>query len=190
MTKRYLHIKIIISALACCFFINSCADKKQTVTTDATKRIGIEVGKNVVVKYSVGRNRKAFLKAPLMYRVSDTVVYTEFPNTVHVDFYGINDTLQTKLDAHYAKYKESESKVLLRDSVTIINVKGDTLHCKTLYWDRNRTGAEFYTNDSIRIRTKKQIINGVGMEAQQDFKTWHIIHPTGFLETGNSDTTK
>jgi LPS export ABC transporter protein LptC len=179
------HIKNIL-VLFCCCFLFSCGTKEKAVVIDTTKKVGVEEGKDIVIKYSVGNNRKAFLKAPLMYRVADTVIYTEFPKKVHVDFFGANDSIESKLDAHYAKYIENESKVFLKDSVTVINIKGDTLHCKTLYWDRNRTGKEFYTDDSIRIRTKTQIIDGIGLDAQQDFKSWHIVKPIGFIEVQNS----
>lgn len=189
MTNQYLHIKIIVLLLAGCFFMVSCGGNA-TVVTDTTKKAGVEVAKDVVVRYSVGKNRKAFLSAPLMYRVADTVVYTEFPKSVHVDFYGDGDTLQSVLDAHYAKYKENESKVFLKDSVRVMNVSGDTLYCDELYWDKSRTGAEFYTDKPIRIRTKSHIINGIGLDAQQDFKAWHIVHPTGFLEVQNSEVPK
>ncbi|HMG82954.1 MAG TPA: LPS export ABC transporter periplasmic protein LptC [Ferruginibacter sp.] len=188
MNQQYLHIKIIGLFFAACLFAR-CGGKEKTAAVDAKKKVGVEIAKDVIVKYSIGSNRKAYLSAPLMYRVADTVVYTEFPNTVHVDFYN-GDTIETKLDAHYAKYKENESKIFLKDSVTIINVKGDTLHTKTLYWDKNRTGAEFYTSDSIRIRTKTQIINGIGLDAQQDFKAWHIVKPTGFIQVANAEMPK
>jgi LPS export ABC transporter protein LptC len=188
MTHQYLHIKIILLFLTGSFFIVGCGEKEKAAV-DTGKKIGVEIAKDVVVRYSVGSTRKAFLSAPLMYRVADTSVYTEFPHTVHVDFYNA-DTLESKLDAHYAKYKENESKIFLKDSVTVINIKGDTLHAKTLYWDKNRTGAEFYTSDSIWIRTKTQIINGIGLDAQQDFKAWHIVKPTGFIEVQNAEMPK
>jgi hypothetical protein len=190
MNNKHLYIKLITVFLAGCFFMGSCENKEDAAAIDTGKKVGVEEAKDVVVRYSVGHNRKAFLKAPLMYRVADTVVYTEFPKKVHVDFYGATDSLESQLDANYAKYKENENRIFLRDSVTVINVKGDTLHCKTLYWDRSRTGAEFYTSDSIWIRTKTQIINGIGLDAQQDFKAWHIVRPTGFVEVQNSEVPK
>jgi LPS export ABC transporter protein LptC len=188
MKNKYLHINIITLFLATYFFIAGCGEKENT-NQSLTKKAGVEVAKDVVVRYSVGHNRKAFLKAPLMYRVADTVVYTEFPKSVHVDFYD-SDTLQSVLEAHYAKYKENESKIFLKDSVRVMNVNGDTLYCNELYWDRSRTGAEFYTDKPIRIRTRTHIINGIGLDAQQDFKAWHIVHPTGFLEVQNSEVPK
>ena len=69
-------------------------------------------------------------------------------------------------------------EVFLKDSVRVINIKGDTLYCDELWWDRNRTGNEFYTDKPVQIRTKMQLIFGVGMEAKQDFKNWVIKNVT------------
>jgi LPS export ABC transporter protein LptC len=169
-------------AFACCIFLFSCENNMNDIKKLSARRVGVEVAKNVVVKYSIGGKRKAKLTAPLMNRVQDTVVYTEFPKTIHVDFFGENDSLESKLDAHYAKYKDLESKVFLKDSVRVINIKGDTLYCDELYWDRNKKNTEFYTDKPVRIRTKTHIINGIGMDARQDFTEWHIVQSTGFLK--------
>ena len=59
--------------------------------------------------------------------------------------------------------------------------KGDTLQCNELYWDRNRTGKEFYTDKPVRIRTKTEVIDGKGMEASQDFRNWRIIESVGTI---------
>ena len=97
-------------------------------------------------------------------------------------FFGETQTIESTLDAKYAKYKESQSKVFLKDSVQVINTKGDTLFCDELYWDRSRTNVEFYTDKPVRIRTKTQIIYGIGMEARQDFKENHIMQVTGIIK--------
>ena len=136
----------------------------------------------VKVNYSLGGRKKAILVSPLMFRVQETVPYIEFPKSIHVDFYDVQGKVESKLDAKYAKYKESQSNVFLRDSVRVINVLGDTLYCNELNWDLTRTGAEFYTDKPVRIRTRTQIIDGIGMEAKQDFKEWLIVQPVGFME--------
>ena len=61
-----------------------------------------------------------------MLRHQDTSPYIEFTKTVHADFYNDSLTLESKLDAHYGRYMESQSKVFLRDSVIVFNTKGDT----------------------------------------------------------------
>ena len=122
-----------------------------------------------------------------MLRVQDASPYVEFPKKLHVDFFSETGTIDSRLDALYGKYLEMESKVFLKDSVKVINIKGDTLYCDELWWDRSRKGNEFYTELPVRIRTKTQIINGVGMEASQDFKSYLIKKVTGIINVANSE---
>jgi len=187
MIINNIHIKIIAALLTGCFFLCSCENDENEIKNFSTKIIGKEEGKEVTVKYSINGKQKAVLTAPLMYRVQDTIPYVEFPNRIHVNFYDAQDSIESKLDARYAKYKESQNRIFLRDSVTVINVKGDTLYCDELYWDRNRSGAEFYTDKPVRIRTRTHTINGIGMEAKQDFKEWHIIESTGFIKVPSGE---
>lgn len=179
-------LKIVAASLIGCIFLCSCENelpKKQLSSTATGKDEAI----NVTIRYSVAGLKKAILKGPLMYRVQDTASYIEFPKTVHVDFYNPHDSIDSKLDARYAKYNDGQSKVFLRDSVRVINVLGDTLYCNELYWDRNRTGTEFYTDKPVRIRTRTQIIDGIGLDARQDFTNWHIVHPIGIIKVPGSD---
>ena len=180
------HIKLLTALCVGCLFLTACENKIEEIRNINRKTIGVEEGKKVKIRYSIGGKRKAILTGPVMYRVQDTVPYIEFPQTIHVDFYDAADSLESKLDAKYAKYKDAQSKVFLKDSVRVINVKGDTLFCDELYWDRSRTNVEFYTDKPVRIRTRTHIIDGIGMDASQDFKNWHIIQSTGFIKVPNA----
>lgn len=164
-----------------CFFI-SCENTEQQLADLTSKRIGVEEGKGIKINYSINGRTKAVLAAPRMLRYQDTIPYIEFPNTVHADFYDDNLAVETKLDAHYGRYMETESKVFLRDSVRMTNRNGDTLYCNELYWDRNRIGREFYTNKPVRIRTRTHIIDGTCLEAPQDFSGWNVCNPKGILK--------
>jgi LPS export ABC transporter protein LptC len=121
-----------------------------------------------------------------MLRHEENIPYIEFTKTLHTNFFDDSLRIESKLDAHYGKYNEADSKVFLRDSVVVSNTKGDTLYCNELYWDRSKTGKEFYTDKPVRIRTPSQIIDGEGLDAPQDFKSWHIINGRGFVRV-NSD---
>ena len=182
-----LHKNIIAVLSLGCFFLCSCENKLADVEAINTKVIGKDEAKKVVIHYTINGKRKAILTGPIMYRVQDTVTYVEFPKGMHVDFYGLSDSVESKMDARYAKYKDSQSKMFLKDSVRVINVLGDTLYCDELYWDRSITGAEFFTDKPVRIRRKTQIIDGVGMDAKQDFTEWHIVHPKGFVKVSNAE---
>lgn len=113
--------------------------------------------------------------------------FIEFPNTLHADFFDDSLKVESQLSARYAKYFESESKVYLRDSVVVFNTIGDTLFCRELYWDRNLTGHEFYTDKPVRIRTATHIIDGDALDAPQDFKSWHITNGKGFVRVPTSE---
>ncbi len=160
----------------------SCENDPKEVNDLSKKKAGVEEAKNVIINYTMGGKARAVLRAPLMYRVQDTLPYVEFTKTVHVDFYNDTAAIDSKLDAVYAKYTETQSRVYLRDSVRMMNNTGDTLYCDELYWDRNRQGREFYTDKPVRIRTRTHIINGVGMESSQDFKEKNIRQVTGIIK--------
>jgi LPS export ABC transporter protein LptC len=180
-------IKKTAALVTGCFFLYSCENKLSDIENFNKKSTGRDEAKNVVIKYSIGGKRKALLTGPLMYRVSDTANYVEFPKAIHVDFYNeATDSIESRLDARYAKYQDAQSRVFLRDSVRVINVLGDTLYCNELYWDRSKTKHEFYTDKPVRIRRKMEIIDGIGMDASQDFTEWHIVQSTGFLKVPNS----
>ena len=186
MTFEIYHRIIVAAFLTGCFFLCSCENKLSDVEKFNQKDIAREEGKNVVIKYSIAGKKKAILTGPLMYRVQETLPYIEFPKSIHVDFFDLGDSIESMLDARYARYIETKSKVFLKDSVRVINVKGDTLFCDELYWDRSHTGAEFYTEKPVRIRRKTEIIDGIGMEAKQDFKEWLIKKVTGIIQVPTS----
>ncbi len=179
----YRSPSIITAAIVVLGFVFSSCENDPAVVNDlSTKKTAVEEAKNVIINYTMGGRAKAVLRAPLMYRVQDTLPYVEFTKTVHVDFYNDSAEIDSKLDALYAKYTETQSRVYLRDSVKMMNNAGDTLYCDELYWDRNRPGREFYTDKPVRIRTRTHIINGVGMESSQDFKEKNIRQVTGIIK--------
>lgn len=164
----------------------SCGNSDKELNEYNYKALGIEEIKDADINYTLGGNAKAKLRSPLMLRVQEASPYVEFPKKLHVDFFNESGAVDSRLDALYGKYYEMESKVFLKDSVKVINILGDTLYCNELWWDRSRKGNEFYTDKPVRIRRKLQIIDGVGMDASQDFKAWHIINPVGIINVPNS----
>lgn len=183
--KRYMIFGAVL--LTGCFFMTGCENDQQAVNNLFSKKVSVEEATDVNIVYTIGGKTRAVLRSPLMLNVQDSSIYVEFPKTLHADFYNEAGQAESKLDALYAKYKRNESTVYIRDSVVVINtLKGDTLYCEELYWDRSRKGTEFYTSKPVRIRTKTQVINGVGMEASQDFRQWHIIKSVGTIQVPSS----
>lgn len=178
MYKLLSNIFIVAACVLC-----SCENDEAEVASLSKKKIGIEEAKQVTLTFTTSGKTKAILTAPIMLRVQDTVTYIEFPKTLKVDFY--NDStgvVESTLTALYGRYKETQEVVFLKDSVQIKNTKGETLYTDELYWDRRRTGWEFYTEKPVRIRTLTHYIDGVGLEASQDFKQRHIKQVTGTVK--------
>jgi len=175
--------RVLLISLVTLTFIIGCENDPAKVREINDRELGKDVARNVQIRYSLGGLRKALLTSPLMYRVQDTTSYVEFPQTIHVDFFTeTGDSIESRLDARYAKYRDAQNIVFLKDQVRVMNVLGDTLYCDELYWDRSRKGFEFYTDKPVRIRRRLQVIDGTGMEARQDFKEWHILHPAGYVQ--------
>jgi LPS export ABC transporter protein LptC len=182
------YIKISAAFFTGCIFLLACENSEQEIDAATKKKAGVEEAVKVNINYTLGGKAKAILQSPLMLRVQDTMPYVEFPKKIHVDFYNDSTKVESILDAKYARYIESQSKILLKDSVRFIGLKnGDTLYCEELYWDRSRTTYQFYTDKPVQIRTKMQIINGTGFETSQDFKDKHVINPTNsFIKVPSS----
>jgi len=135
---------------------------------------------------SQGGQVKAKLTSPLMLRVSSDTSYTEFPKTLHVDFYNDINVVDARLDAKYGKYYENLNKVYLRDSIKIISTKGDTLYCEDLWWDQNKE--LFYTDKFARQRSPGQKIDGKnGLEATQNLTKIIFKNVDGIVPTQEGD---
>ena len=183
MINAHQHIKYKkAAALIGCFFVCACSNNYQEVQDLAKKKTPIDIANNVESYLSQDGQMKAKLTAPLMLRVSNNdkrdSSYVEFPNKLHVDFYNDSIQIESWLDSKYGKYFEVLDKVYLRDSVIVINVKGDTLRAPDLWWDQ-RTKL-FYTDKVAEYHTKdKHIFGGKGLEAAQDMSSVTFKEPTG-----------
>lgn len=181
------HTSFIISVFFAGVFFSSCENSLEDINRITSKRIGVEVAKGVKIIYTIGDKTNAEITAPLMLRHQEAVPYIEFTKTIHANFFDDSLRIESRLDAHYAKYFETDSKVFLKDSVVVMNTKGDTLYCNELYWDRNKIGQEFYTDKPVRIRTRTQILDGDGLDAPQNFSNWHLINARGIVRVSSSE---
>jgi LPS export ABC transporter protein LptC len=186
MKAIHFYKKFSASTLLLLLLLCGCENNPAEVNELSSKKTGVEEAKDVHINYTTAGKTKGVLTAPLMYRVQDTLPYIEFPQTVHVDFYK-DSMIESRLDARYAKYIETQSKVFLKDSVRVINTKGDTLYCEELWWDRNRTNNEFYTTKPVRILTPLRVIYGSGMESKQDFTNMLITNAKGILKVRSAE---
>ena len=164
--------------ISSCLLFLGCENDDATISEWTQKAVLTEEAKKVEAYLSQGGKLRARLQAPVMLRRESDTLYTEFPKTLHVDFYDSLGTKESWLDSRYGKHFENLNKVLLRDSVKVISIKGDTLTTSELWWDQN--SRKFYTDKEVRIATKSKLIyGGKGMDADQDLANVTIHQPTG-----------
>jgi LPS export ABC transporter protein LptC len=175
---RYTILKIAVACLSSCFFMASCENDVDAVKALGARVSGIDVGKDVAIYISNDGKLGAKLTAPLMNRyLVDSSKMIEFPLSIHVDFYKDSNQIESQLSAKYAKYKEAENIVFLKEDVIIFNTLGDTLWCKEMYWDQN-TG-KFYTEKDVVVKQHNPLakIYGKGLEANQNLTDIRIFKP-------------
>lgn len=160
-----------------CLLLAACENNPAEVNALSRQVIEVEEGKNIKAIFSQSGNRKAYLTAPAMSRVKGDTPYVEFPKTIFVEFYNEQQQLQNVVKAKYARYFEMLGKVFLRDSVVVYNTSGDTLLCKTLWWNQNEEN--FYTDDTVIINTLTQQLRGTGFWAKSDFSKYTIRNTVG-----------
>ena len=186
---RTLVLSIRHSTVLLLLFFSSCENDPKEIE-NWTKRTELrEEAKTVESYLSQSGVMKAKLIAPLMYRYQRDTVFTEFPNSLHVDFYDDSVRVESWLTAKYGIYYDNLNKVFLRDSVVVINKEGDTLRTPELWWDQNLQ--KFYTTKPSRIDGKdKHIYCRDGIDAPQDMKVFTCHFPTGPFNLKEGMTTQ
>ena len=181
----YSAFSISLYLLVISFFLSSCENDEKTLKEWTKNQTMVEEAKVVQIYLSQGGQTKTRLTAPLMLRVFADTVYVEFPNTLHCDFYNDSTKIETRLDSKYGKYFESQNKVYLRDSVVVINIKGDTLRSPDLWWDQN-TKLIYTDKYAIYHGINKDIYGGKGMVATQDLSSITFNQPTGTVKVSDN----
>ncbi len=187
MIRNYSLIKkdFLVIALLASLFLVACENDTKKINDWTRNKIMTEEATGVVSYLSDHGVMKAKLTAPNMIRVLADTVYIEFPNTLHIDVYNDSNRMETRIDALYGKYFETLNKAYLRDSVVVINVKGDTLKSPDLWWDQNTK--MFFTDKVAQYHTKdKQIVGGKGLQATQDLSSVIFKEPTGTVLVSDS----
>ncbi len=173
---KYFIKKNILAALSlgCIFLLGSCDDKNSDAPD--TSHLKVEVSTDIESYLSQNGKIKAKLTAPKMIRALVDSPYTEFPHSLYVEFFDDSAQIESTLTAQYAKYREYENRIYLRDSIVIINViTQDTLRTSELWWDQEEQ--LFYTDKPARITKRDGTVANPtkGLKAKQDL-SWYEFY--------------
>lgn len=162
-----------------CLFFFSCENTPEEIDRFNNNVAMIDEAKDVSTLLSQGGKMRAKLMAPLMLRYQKDTAFVEFPKTLKVDFYDSTGQVESKLQALYGKYFETQNKVFIRDSVLVFNIKGDTLRTTELWWDQNTK--QFYNDKPTYVKRSNgdAFVGRNGMQASQDLSDITFLQPKG-----------
>ena len=161
--------------------ISSCENDMSAIKkVSSPEEAMTETGNDIEVLYSSSGKVKARLLAPVLLRHRTKNPYSELPKGLKIYFY--NDSLKSdsKLTAKYGITYEKSNEMIVRDSVVVINIKGERLDTEELIW--NDQTQRITSNKFVKIQTADEIIYGDGMEANNDLTNYKIKKIRGTIK--------
>lgn len=169
----------ILSIVSCS---NSLEEAKLIVSR---ANVNIEKGKNVQINYSDNGVVRIQASGKTVTRYNTEKPYLEFSDGIQILFFDQNHQIESKLTARYATAIENSKSMTARDSVVVINNKGEQLNTDELIWDEDKK--TIYSNSFVKITTADEIIYGNGMVANENFSDYTIKHITGKIKVKTSE---
>ncbi len=141
---------------------------------------------DVTILYSEGGHTKVRLFAKEFIRNEIAKPpFTDMKKFVKVEFFDDSLHVTSTLTAKYGRIYEEKENAIIRDSVVVVNNKGETLKTEELVW--NQAVRKFYTDKLVHITTPTQVIFGEGLEANEDFSWYQITRPKGVVQVNKNE---
>ena len=144
----------------------------------------VEVGKKIELLYSSQGKVRARLLAPELLRHRTKTPFSEMPKGLKMYFYNDSMVGESKLTAKYGVTYEKSNEMIVRDSVVVINLKGEILQTEELIW--NEQTQKITSSKFVKIQTKDEIIYGDGLEANNDLTNYKIKKIRGTIRLKNN----
>jgi len=122
---------------------------------------------------------KAKLTAPKMEVFSQEGQYAVLPDGLEIVFYDNHLHPNAFCSANYGMRKTREKVITLRDSVVVVNLKGDTLNTEELIWDERSD--KVFSKKFVKVRTKTEIIKSEGFESDPTFSYYKFYKIRGVI---------
>lgn len=167
--------------------LSGCENDLSKVEKIASNEVSlpVETSKTVELIYSDSSIVRAKLTTPVLKFFKVSNAYHEMPNGLYVEFYGPNNNIESTLSAKYGRKFQNQGIIEVKDSVVVINDKGERLDTERLIW--NEKTKKIYTKSFVRITTQKDIMFGEGMEANQNFTNYKIYKYKGSVSLDETE---
>lgn len=186
--SNHSHLSYTLKTLQGILFLLflSCGNKTKDIN-DLMSKAAMQEDKayGVTIIYSENAKVKARLFAnEFIHNEGAKPPYYDARKGLKMEFYNDSTLVESTLTAKYARYYEQEGNILIRDSIIIVNKKGEELKTEELVY--NQKLKKFYTEKQVRITSPTQILYGDGLEANEDFSWYNIINIKGMFAVDKS----
>jgi LPS export ABC transporter protein LptC len=153
--------------------IEALTQKAELVPTESSTNLNVIFSDSGAMEYR--------LKAQQMdhYVLGVKEPYSEFPKGVYIESYDKNNRVKSTMKADYAIRHETSKKMEARYKIEIVNENGERLNTEHLVW--NEETHQIISDTYVEIRTSKEVIQGTGMVANEDFSEWEIQKVSGTI---------
>jgi len=163
-----------------CFVIACTSQEEKAIVMEERNNMPLETGKNVLITYTDSGYTKAKVFAPYLERfATNERNETIMKKGITAYFYNKNGKVDSFLKSKYAIRYDREKKMIARNDVVLVNIKGDTLNTEELIWDE--VTQKIHSEKYIRITTPDEIIMGDGFESNTEFTKYKIYSIRGVI---------
>lgn len=170
----------------CSLVFTSCSNSLDEANKIISRaNVKIEKGKDVQISYSDNGVVRIQASGPTVRRYNTERPYMEFSDGILLLFFNDKHEVDSRLTAKYATAVENSKSMTARDSVVVVNNKGEILNTDELIWDEEKK--IIYSNSFVKITTADEIIYGNGMTANENFTDYEIRRITGKIKVKTSE---
>lgn len=144
-----------------------------------------ETGRGVTFIYSDSAYIRAKLETPLMYKFIGEETIIEMPDGLNVTFFNKFTIPKSFLKAGYGIQYVDKKIIEVKENVVVVNIKGDTLTTEHLIWDERKN--KIYSDKSVRVKTKDEIIYAKGFESNPSFSYYKFHDIKGIIQLKTPD---
>lgn len=174
-------MKLLAFCLLIIVSFSSCENdlKKVERISQLSSGIPVETSRDIEILYSDSAIVRARLISPLFLTYKTKKPYQVAPIGLEIQFLSKDKEVASNLIAKYGKRSQWERLLEVRDSVVVINTKGEKLETEKLTWNEQKK--IIYTDKFVKITTADKILQGYGLESNEDFSKYKILRLSGII---------
>jgi LPS export ABC transporter protein LptC len=92
--------------------------------------------------------------------------YWFFPEKIYVERFDSLLAVEGSIEADTAYFYKLKHLWRLAGNVKVLNLEGETFETSELFWDQR--AAMIYTDDSVRVQRKDEVVTGIGFRSNQE----------------------